>query len=127
MRYNLNTAIQIYFYNSNREVELFETTFTNKKRNIFYCNWQEDFGQQLLQNQQMGFTQTATLKIRFIEELYNLLVQKKVIISKNCNDIINADGRINYNNPSAFVLIGGASLIDNNFISLRVRRMLSND
>lgn len=125
MRYNLNTAIQIYFYN--REVELFETTFTNKKRNIFYCNWQEDYGQQLLQNQQMGFSQTATLKIRFIEELYNLLVQKKVIISKNCNEIINADGRINYNNPSAFVLIGGASLIDNNFISLRVRRMLSND
>lgn len=126
MRYNLNTAIQIYFYN-NREVELFETTFTDKKRNIFYCNWQEDFGQQLLQNQQIGYNQTATLKIRFIEELYNLLVQKKVIIAKNCNEIINADGRINYNNPSAFVLIGGASLIDNNFISLRVRRMLSND
>lgn len=125
MRYNLITPIQIYFYN-NREVELFETTFTEKKRNIFYCNWQEDFGQQLLQNQQIGYNQTATLKIRFIEELYNLLVQKKVIISKNCNDIINADGRINYNNPSAFVLIGGASLQDN-FISLRVRRMLSND
>lgn len=125
MRYNLITPIQIYFYN-NREVELFETTFTEKKRNIFYCNWQEDFGQQLLQNQQIGYNQTATLKIRFIKELYNLLVQKKVIISKNCNEIINADGRINYNNPSAFVLIGGASLQDN-FISLRVRRMLSND
>lgn len=126
MKYNLITPIQIYFYN-NREVELFETTFTEKKRNIFYCNWQEDFGQQLLQNQQIGYNQTATLKIRFIEELYNLLVQKKVIIAKNCNDIINADGRINYNNPSAFVLIGGASLQDKNFISLRVRRMLSND
>ena len=126
MRYNLKTPIQIYFYN-NREVELFETTFTDEPRSIFYCNWQEDFGQQLLQNQQIGYNQSATLKIRFIEELYNLLVQKKVIISKNCNDIINADGRINYNNPSAFVIIGGASLIDNNFISLRVRRMLSND
>lgn len=126
MRYNLITPIQIYFYN-NREVELFETTFTNEKRSIFYCNWQEDFGQQLLQNQQIGYNQSATLKIRFIKELYNLLVQKKVIISKNCNEITNADGRINYNNPSAFVLIGGASLQDKNFISLRVRRMLSND
>lgn len=126
MKYNLIVAIKFYYYD-NREIKIFDTTFNGESKDIFYTNWQEDYGNQLLQNQQIGYSQTATLKIRFIESLYNLLQSKKVIISKNCINIINADGRINYNNPSAFVLIGGASLIDNNFISLRVRRMLSND
>lgn len=125
MRYNLTTAIKIYYY-LNKVLTVFEVDFNNSKRNIFYVNWQEDYGNQLLQNQQIGYNQTATLKIPYIKELYNLLQSKKVIISKNCVDLINADGRINYNNPSAFVLIGGASLQDN-FISLRIRKMLSND
>ena len=125
MRYNLITAIQIYYY-LNKVLTVFEVDFNNSKKNIFYVNWQEDYGNQLLQNQQIGYNQTATLKTPYIKELYDLLQTKKVIISKNCVDLINADGRINYNNPSAFVLIGGASLQDN-FISLRVRKMLSND
>ena len=125
MRYNLTTAIKIYYY-LNKVLTIFEVDFNNSKKNIFYVNWQEDYGNQLLQNQQIGYNQTATLKIPYIKELYNLLQSKKVIISKNCVDLINADGRINYNNPSAFVLIGGASLQDN-FISLRIRKMLSND
>ena len=125
MRYNLTTAIKIYYY-LNKVLTVFEVDFNNSRKNIFYVNWQEDYGNQLLQNQQTGYNQTATLKTPYIKELYNLLQTKKVIISKNCVDLVNADGRINYNNPSAFVLIGGASLQDN-FISLRIRKMLSND
>lgn len=99
------------------------TIFAGIENNIFWGEWKNAYGQQILDAQAQGVNELATIRMVYIPEVYEALRSKDITIVKHAENIQFKEDKPMFN-QNTFKIYGSVDNVneENKIIEFKVRR-----